>query len=237
MKDSKHFTKDGLFRISMQYFAESADSGTGDTGNNSGSGNNADNQNGATDTDNDNNNDNNNSNTVDIEKLVQARADKLTAESGKKIAALQKELENLKKANMTAEEVKKLEMSQKEEELAEREKMILDKENRLTAIKAIKAAGLDDGSDMSLELVDFVIADTEDAINNKVKAFGNLVKKFVKSEVDKTFKQNGRSPNAGATGTDDGKGNNSLADRLGKERAERQKKSNDVLNFYTGGKQ
>lgn len=232
MKDSKHFTKDGLLRISMQYFAESADSGTGDTGNNSGSGNNADNQNGATDTNNDNN-----SNTVDIEKLVQARADKLTAESGKKIAALQKELENLKKANMTAEEVKKLEMSQKEEELAEREKMILDKENRLTAIKAIKAAGLDDGSDMSLELVDFVIADNEEAINNKVKAFGNLVKRFVKSEVDKTFKQNGRSPNAGATGTDNGKGNNSLADRLGKERAERQKKSNDVLNFYTGGKQ
>lgn len=233
MKDNKYFTKDGLLKISMQYFAESADSGTGDTGNDSGSGSNADNQNGATDTNNDNN-----SNTVDIEKLVQARADKLTAESGKKIAALQKELESLKKANMTAEEVKKLEMSQKEEELAEREKMILDRENRLTAIKAIKAAGLDDGSDMSLELVDFVIADNEEAINNKVKAFGNLVKRFVKAEVDKTFKQNGRNPNGvGVGGTDDGKGKNDVADRLGKERAARQKMSNDVLKFYTGGKQ
>lgn len=232
MKNSKYFTKDGLMRISMQYFAEGGDTGTGETGADIGS--NADNQDGSAST----GNGSNNTNTADLDKLVQARADKLTAESGKKIAALQKELDALKKKQMTDDEIKKLEMSQKEEELAEREKMILDRENRLTAIKAIKAAGLDDGSDMSLELVDFVIADNEEAINNKVKAFGNLVKKFVKAEVDKTFKQNGRNPNGGGVGgTDDGKGKNDVADRLGKERAARQKMSNDVLKFYTGGKQ
>lgn len=237
MKNSKYFTKDGLLRISMQYFADGGDSGAGSDGGagaagagSDGGDNNAQNGNdGASNISN---------NTVDIDKLVQARADKLTAESGKKIAALQKELDTLKKEKMSDDEIKKLEMSQKEEELAEREKMILDKENRLTAIKAIKAAGLDDGSNIALELVDFVIADNEESINNKVKVFGDLVKKFVAAKVDETFKKNGRNPNSGGSGTAaDNNSKNSFAERLGKERANKQKQSNDILNFYTGGKQ
>ena len=183
------------------------------------------------------NNSNQNS-TAELDKLVQARADKLTAEIGKKNAALQKELDTLKKEKMTAEELKQLEISEKEKILAEREKMLHDKENRIFAIKAIKEAGLDDGSNKSLELVDFVMADTGDAINKKVKAFGDLVKKFVAAEVDKTFKQNGRNPNGGNANGSAGNGdkNNSVAESLGKARAEKQKQSNDILKYYGGGK-
>lgn len=68
------------------------------------------------------------------------------------------------------------------------------------AIKAIKAAGLDDGSDASLELVDFVLGADEKAIDARVKAFGALVKKFVAAEVDKTFKDSGRNPGKGSSG-------------------------------------
>lgn len=174
--------------------------------------------------------------TVNFEKLVQAKANKLTAEISKKNAQLQKELDTLKREKMTAEELKQLEMSEKEKTLAEREKMLLDKENRLIAIRAIKEAGLDDGSDKSLELVDFVMAADEDSIKNKVKAFGELVNKFVESKVGKIFKDNGRNPNNSNVSTGDERKSNSVAENLGKARAEKQKQSNSILNFYRGGK-
>lgn len=177
-------------------------------------------------------------NTVNFEKLVQAKANKLTAEISKKNAQLQKELDTLKREKMTAEELKQLEMSEKEKTLAEREKMLLDKENRLLAIKAIKEAGLDDGSDKALELVDFVMADNEDSIKDKVKAFGNLVNKFVESKVGEIFKDNGRNPNANnSNGNEEEKRkSDSVAESLGKARAEKQKQSDSILKFYRGGK-
>lgn len=175
-----------------------------------------------------------NSNTADLDKLVQARADKLTAEMGKKNAALQKELDKLKKEKMTADELKQLEMEEKEKAIAEREKMLLDKENRLIAIKAIKEAGLDDGSDIALQLVDFVIGNNEEEISNKVKTFSELVTKLVSSKVDKTFKKNGRTPNNSGATNNDRQNDNTVAEKLGKARADKQKKSNDILKFYTG---
>ncbi len=175
-------------------------------------------------------------NTVNFEKLVQAKANKLAAEISKKNAQLQKELDTLKREKMTAEELKQLEMSEKEKTLAEREKMLLDKESRLIAIRAIKEAGLDDGSDKALELVDFVMAENEDSIKNKVKAFGELVNKFVESKVGKIFKDNGRNPNNSNVSTGDERKSNSVAENLGKARAEKQKQSNSILNFYRGGK-
>ena len=154
-----------IFKIPMQFFAEGGESGA-DSGTANGNINGNQDNNGS-----DNNADSQSNNTPDLDKLVQARADKLTAEISKKNAALQKELDNLKKEKMTAEELKQLEMSEKEKTLAEREKALKDKENRLLAIKSIKAAGLDDGSDKALELVDFIIADDEESINNRVKAW------------------------------------------------------------------
>lgn len=171
----------------------------------------------------------------DLEKLVQARADKLNAESGKKIAQLQKELETLKREKMTSDELKQFEMSQKEHELAEREQALRDKENRLIAIKAIKEAGLDDGSENALELVDFVLGGSEEEIGTKVKAFSALVQKFVAAKVDKTFRENGRNPNnTGGTGNDNKDKDTSIAEKLGQARAEQLKKSRSILDKYTG---
>ncbi len=167
----------------------------------------------------------------DLDKLVNAKAKKLTAEISKKNSELEEELAKLKKEKMTADELKQFEISEKEKTLAEREKMLLDKENRLNAIKAIKEAGLDDGSDMSLELVDFVMADNEDLIKAKTKTFGELVKKFVAAEVDKVFKKNGRNPNIGSGGNVK---SNNVAETLGKARAAKQKQSNDILKYYGG---
>lgn len=132
-----------------------------------------------------------------LERLVQAKVDKITSKLGKEKAELQKKYDQLKKEKLTADEIKKEELSDKEEEIEKRERAILEKENRLYAIKAIKSAGLDDGSDKALELVEFVLNDDTDVIDSRVKAFGELVKKFAKAEVDKTFKDNGRNPNAG----------------------------------------
>lgn len=170
----------------------------------------------------------------DVNKLIQSGIDKGTAELGKKIANLQKENDKLKKQNLSAEEVKKLEMSEKEKELADKERSLLDRENRLFAIKAIKEIGLDDGSDKALSLVEFVMADEEDKITERVKAFNDLVQSFVTAQVDEKFRAIGRTPN-GATTQTETKTENTVAETLGKRKAEQAKKSNDVLNMYLGG--
>lgn len=174
--------------------------------------------------------------TEAIEKLIQSRVDKSNAELGKKIANLQKENEKLKKENMSVEEVKQFEISEREKTLAAKEKDLLDRENRLFAIKAIKEIGLDDGSERSLSLVDFVMAEEQETITERVKAFNELVQGFVSAKVDEKFKAIGRTPNGAAAQNTETKKESSIAEALGKRRAEQAKKSNDVLNMYLGGK-
>ena len=109
-------------------------------------------------------------------------------------------VQNLKDQAYAAQKKLEAKIEEKEQEIEEREQSLKEKENRLYAIKAIKSAGLDDGSDKALALVDFVLGDDETGIDEKVKAFSDLVKRFVKAEVDKTFKANGREPEKGGTG-------------------------------------
>ena len=142
--------------------------------------------------------DGNKKQSLDIEKLIQQAVDRATNKLGNDNKKLRSQLETLKKEKLTAEELKDLEIQSKEADIAERERALLEKENRLYAIRAIKEAGLDDGSDTSLELVDFVMADDPSAIDLKIKAFDKLIKALVKSEVEKTFKENGRNPQSGS---------------------------------------
>ena len=132
-----------------------------------------------------------------IDRLIQAKVDKATAKLGKEKAELQKKLETLRNEKLTEGELKQLEIEEKERAIAEREKEISERENRLYAVKAIKEAGLDDGSDLSLAIVDFVLADDTATIDARVKAFKDLFTKTVQAEVDKRFKENGRTPNKG----------------------------------------
>lgn len=136
----------------------------------------------------------------DIEKLIQQAVDRATNKLGNDNKRLREELEEIKKEKLTAEERAELEKKQEREQFdRERAEFLLEK-NKLYAVKAIKAAGLDDGSDKALELVNFVLGADEKEIDSRVKVFGELVKKFVASEVDKTFKDAGRNPGKGASG-------------------------------------
>lgn len=173
--------------------------------------------------------------TEALEKLIQSRVDRATADLGKTIAGLKRDNERLKKESMSAEEVKQLELGEREKTIAAKEKDLLDRENRLFAIKAIKEIGLDDGSERALSLVDFVMADKQDDITERVKAFNDLVQGFVTAQVDAKFKAIGRTPN-GATQATETKKESSVAETLGKRRAEQNKKANDVLSMYLGGK-
>lgn len=174
--------------------------------------------------------------TEAIEKLIQSRVDKITADLGKKNSTLQKELDKMKKEKMSEEEVRNLELADKEKALAEKEQALLERENKLYAIKAMKEIGLDDGSQQSLELLDFVMSDDEKTIKERVKTFKSLVDRFVTAKVEQTFKANGRVPNSGTNSNGGRNAKDNIAAELGKRAAETAKKSNEILNYYYGGK-
>lgn len=134
---------------------------------------------------------------ANLEKIVQSRVDKAMAVERKKNADLERKYKTLQQAKLTEEELKKIEDEEREKALAEREKALADKENRLFAVKAIKEAGLDDGSDTSLSIVDFVMGEDETIITSRVKAFKELFDKAVTTEVNKRFKENGYTPKQG----------------------------------------
>lgn len=135
--------------------------------------------------------------SIDLEGRIQRAVDRATNKIGNENKTLRRQLDEIKKTKLSAEELAEQDRKEREQELADREKLLQDRENRLYAVKAIKTAGLDDGSDQSLALIDFVMGETEADIEMKVKAFGSLVKRFVKSEVDKTFKDGGKIPERG----------------------------------------
>lgn len=176
-----------------------------------------------------------NSKTSELEALIQKAVDRATNKLGNENKSLRKQLEDFQKAKLSDDELKQLEIKQKEEEIAEREQKLKEQENRFIALKAIKEIGLDDGSDASLALVDFVMADDENAIKDRVKSFDALVKRFVQAQVDKTFKNAGRTPAKGNTNGASGTETDSIAVSIGKKTAEANKASQSVLEHYTGG--
>lgn len=177
------------------------------------------------------------SKATELENLIQRAVDRATNKLGNENKKLREQVETLKKEKLSDEELKQLEMKEKEKEIAEREQRLLEKENRLLAMKAIKEIGLDDGSTDSLALVDFVMGENEDAIKERVKVFDALVKRFVKAEVDRVFKTNGRNPGVGTTATTDNSSKNDhVAVRIGKRTASADKNAQSTLDYYIGGK-
>ena len=149
---------------------------------------------------------------------------------------LEKQLAKLRKEKLTAEEVQKLEDEKKAKDLADREAALQEKENRYYAVSAIKKAGLDDGSDTALKVVDLVMGADESEINNKITALKELVSKIVESKVNEKFKAAGRNPNSRESNDEDdednNRGRNKIAELLGKSRAEQAKRSQEVLSHY-----
>lgn len=135
-----------------------------------------------------------------LEKKIQQAVDRATNKLGNENKTLREQLDKLKKEKLTAEELQKLEDEEREKDLAEREAAVKAAENKLYAVKAIKKAGLDDGSEAALEILALVNAGDEATIDSNIKALKALVDKLVKAEVEKTFKGNGRNPERGAGG-------------------------------------
>lgn len=172
----------------------------------------------------------------EVEKLINRAVDRATNKLGNDNKKLRSDLEAERKKNLSDKEIKDLELQDKEKEIAERERALTEKENRLIAIKAIKEAGLDDGSDTSLAIVDFVMADDEEGIRERVKTFNALVEKIVKAKVDGVFRANGRTPGVGSeTAANAGGQNESFAARMGRNAASTNKAAQAVRDFYIGG--
>lgn len=171
-----------------------------------------------------------------LESLIQSRIDRATNKLGNENKQLRKQLEALQKEKLSDDEIKDLELKEREKTLADRDKALTEKENRWIAMKAIKEAGLDDGSDASLAIVDFVMAEDETAIKERVKAFDTLVKRIVESQVKAVFKSNGRTPGVGTDTAANAGGENDYATRSGKNAAAVNQKSRSTLDFYLGGK-
>ena len=210
-------TERAMLRLNLQFFG--ADGGEGETGGEGGTPADGGTPAAGTETPPTQTND-------DIAKIVQSQVDRLLAPERKKNADLQKQIDKLLKEKMSAEEIKKLEDEEREKALSEREAALTQKTNLIYAQQAVTKAGF--GDDLEA-VVDFVMGESEEKTEERVKAFKTLVDKIVAAQVDKTFKQNGRTP-YGASNSQDDKPENGIAKKLGEARAAQNKQSNDILN-------
>lgn len=134
-----------------------------------------------------------------LEKLIQAAVDRATNKLGDENKQLKEKYEAERKKNLTAEELRQVELQEKEAELAKQQAEIQKEKNRMYAIKALKKAELDDGSEDTLELIEFVLGEDETAIDIKVKALEKFAKKIAKRTTDDIYRTNGREPGRGNT--------------------------------------
>lgn len=171
----------------------------------------------------------------DINKIVQSRVDRGLAAARKTISDLKGEVRELQQKLYTADELKKLDDDEREQKLADKERELTEKENRFTAITALREVGLDDGSKTALLLVDFLIAgentDSE-TIKDRAKTLNTLITKRVAAEVEKKFKENGRNPKGSGNSSGGDDKNTSVAKKLGEARAAQDKRSQEILKQY-----
>lgn len=135
-----------------------------------------------------------------IAKAVQSAVDRATNKLGNENKLLKDKLEKTRKEKMTAEELRQVELQEKEDELARQQAEIQMEKNRMHAIKALKKAGLDDGSEETLDLVEFVLGKDEPAIDLRVKALQKFAQRVAKNTTDGIYKANGRTPGKGNAG-------------------------------------
>lgn len=174
----------------------------------------------------------------EVEKRVQQAIDRATNKLGNDLKALREENERLKKEKMSDDERAQYEKTQYEATLKEREDRVSLAERRLYALSKLRSEGLDDGTEDSASLVDYVMAEDEKGIDARVSGFKTAFNKRVQSQVDATFKKNGREPNGGNSDTKkDDKQDSAvaLAQQIGKQAAEANKTAQSVIDQYIGG--
>lgn len=174
-----------------------------------------------------------------LQALIQSAVDRATNKIGNENKSLRKQLEDLRKEKLTDDEVKRLELEEKLKLLEDKEKELKERELKAFASKAIRDAGLDDGSDIGLALVDVLMGADEDSITAKTKTFKTLLDKSVETQVKQRFKDSGRDMSKGGSeDKDDDKEDksNSVAVAMAKQTAENNKTSQSIIDHYTGGK-
>ena len=174
-----------------------------------------------------------------LKKVIQSEVDRATNKLGNENKSLREQLEALKKEKMDDDELKKYELEQKEKELAEKEKEIQQRELKAFASRTIREAGLDDGSELGMALVEVLMGSDEDSITANTKTFKALLDKSVETQVKQRFKDSGRDIGKGGSddkGDSDNDNNNDVAVRLAKATAENNKTTQSIIDHYTGGK-
>lgn len=173
-------------------------------------------------------------NQPNIEEIIQNAITEATKGLKADNDALKSQVADLMRKGLTPEQIKELDEREKTAAQNKREADITERENRFYALTAIKEAGLDDGGKTALELIDLVMGKDQKEIDAKVKSLGKLIKKMVSTEVEKTFKDHGRSPESGK-GADGEDQKNDIAKRLGQRTAKLNEQARKTLDFYLGG--
>lgn len=128
----------------------------------------------------------------EVDALLQQETDRRVTAALKK--AEEKNKEKLKEAEklakMNEQERYEHELEQREKAIAEKERALNLAENKNTASKILAEKGL------SLQLVDFVVAEDAETMNANIKLLDNAFKASVKAEVEKRL--GGKTPGKGA---------------------------------------
>lgn len=117
----------------------------------------------------------------EVNELLQKEADRRVSEALKK--AEKKSAEKIKEAQKLAtlneQQKYEYELEQREKAIAEKERELALSENKTVASKILSERGI------SLELVDFVVAEDADTMNNNINLLDKAFKASVKAEVEK----------------------------------------------------
>lgn len=131
----------------------------------------------------------------EVDRLIQAEADRRVnqalAKAERKNAEKTREAEKL--ARMSESEKYQYQLEQREQAIIAKEKELAMLENKNTASQILAEKGI------SLKLVDFVVDESADVMNDRIKLLDIEFKKSVRAEVEKRL--GGSAPKAAKTDT------------------------------------
>jgi membrane protein involved in colicin uptake len=133
----------------------------------------------------------------EVNRLLQAEVDRRISAAMKKAQEKQAQAvaEAQKLAKMSAQEQYEYQLQQKEKELNERAAQLAILENKTEASKILAQKGL------SLDLVDFVVAEDAETMMANIKALEEAFKASVKAEVEKRLNSTNPKKNLGSADT------------------------------------
>ena len=129
-----------------------------------------------------------------VQKMIQSENDKIRTEYTKKLKAVETEKEEILKKSMSDEEKRQYELDQMQKQLEEKERAITHKEMTIKTVDLLKA------NDLPLEFRDFITANTDDELTDRITKLKSVWLDAIKAHVDGTFKAGGREPQRNIAG-------------------------------------